>query len=186
MGGGGQGFLELTNDYTGPDCTASLKAANPSVFDGGLTGIFVGNYMQSITPRLALGLEATYQRPSIDSFPEAGISYFGRYKGDDWIASAGLLSAGALNTSYWRKLSDKVEAGVDMTLQATPTARGMTIALKKDGSAAVGAKYQFRTSTFRAQVDSAGKLGCLLERQVAMPISLTFAGEIDQAKVRKK
>jgi mitochondrial import receptor subunit TOM40 len=54
----------------------------------------------------------------------------------------------------------------------------------RDGTTSIGAKYDFRASSFRAQVDSTGKVSCLLEKRIAMPISLSFAGEIDQAKVR--
>jgi mitochondrial import receptor subunit TOM40 len=38
-------------------------------------------------------------------------------------------------------------------------------------------------ATYRAQVDSAGKIGVVLEKRVAPPVTLTFAGEIDQVKV---
>jgi mitochondrial import receptor subunit TOM40 len=44
MAGSAQGLLQIDNDYTGADFSASLKAFNPSVFEGGLTGIFVGSY----------------------------------------------------------------------------------------------------------------------------------------------
>jgi mitochondrial import receptor subunit TOM40 len=39
-------------------------------------------------------------------------------------------------------------------------------------------------STFRAQVDSTGKLSCLLEKRVAPPVQLTFAADMDHFKVR--
>lgn len=183
MGGGSQGLIQIDNDYTGADFSASIKALNPSIIEGGLTGIFIGNYLQSVTPSLSLGLEALWQRPSLTTRPETALSYCAKYKGDDWIAAAQLQAQGAINATYWKKLSDKVEAGVDMNLQFAPNNGGLMPGIKKDGTTAVGAKYEFRASTFRAQVDSAGKLSCLLEKRVAMPISLTFAGEIDQAKV---
>jgi len=50
----------------------------------------------------------------------------------------------------------------------------------------VGAKYDFRMSTFRAQVDSTGKLSCLLEKRVAPPVQLTFAAEVDHFKQAAK
>ena len=55
--------------------------------------------------------------------------------------------------------------------------------MRKEGTATLGAKYDFRNSTFRAQVDSTGKLSCLLEKRVLPPVQLTFAGEIDHFKV---
>ncbi|MBE7180697.1 MAG: hypothetical protein INR71_05730, partial [Terriglobus roseus] len=52
----GQAMCSIENDYTGADFSASVKAMNPSVLEGGLTGIFVGSYLQAVTPRLALGM----------------------------------------------------------------------------------------------------------------------------------
>ncbi|EED12521.1 mitochondrial import receptor subunit (tom40), putative [Talaromyces stipitatus ATCC 10500] len=187
MSGSAQGILQIDNDYTGDDFSFSLKAFNPSIFEGGLTGIYVGSYLQSVTPSLALGFEAIWQRQAITSRPESTLSYCAKYRGADWIASAQLQAQGAIAASYWKKLSDKVEAGVDMNLQFAPSAAAMMMGgPSRDGTATVGAKYDFRASTFRAQVDSTGKVSCLLEKRIAMPISLTFAGEIDHVKQQAK
>ncbi|EAW08610.1 TOM complex pore protein TOM40 [Aspergillus clavatus NRRL 1] len=187
MAGASQGLLQIDNDYTGDDFSASLKAFNPSCLDGGLTGIFVGSYLQSITPSLALGFEAIWQRQGMNTRPETALSYCARYKANDWIASAQLQAQGVFTASYWKKLSERVEAGVDMNLQFAPSAAAVMMGgPSRDGTTSIGAKYDFRASTFRAQVDSAGKVSCLLEKRIAMPISLTFAGEIDQAKQTAK
>lgn len=178
-------MVQLENDYTGDDFTASIKAVNPSLIEGGLTGIFMASYLQSVTPRLALGLEAMWQRAAMTHGPEALISYAAKYKGDDWIASAQIQAQGAIQTSYWRRLTDKVEAGVDVNLQfaGLSGAGAMMGPMKNEGVTTLGAKYDFRASVFRAQIDSQGKLGCLLEKRIAPPVSLTFAGEIDHFKV---
>lgn len=186
MSGPGGAQVSLEQDYTGNDFTASIKGINPSILEGGLTGMFIGSYLQSVTPRLSLGMEAVWQRPGGDMGPEAAVSYAGRYKGDDWIASAQLLTQGGLQLSYWKRLMDKVETGVDVNLQfaglsgANPMMGGM----RKEGVATLGAKYEFSRSIFRAQVDSQGKLGCLLEKVVAPPVRVTFAGELDHVKVK--
>ncbi|PIG85157.1 import receptor subunit tom-40 [Aspergillus arachidicola] len=187
MYGSPKGLMQIDNDYTGDDFSASIKAFNPSFLDGGLTGIFVGSYLQSLTPSLALGFEAIWQRQAMNTRPETAISYSARYKANDWIASAQLQAQGVFTASYWKKLSERVEAGVDMNLQFAPNAAAALMGgPSRDGTTAIGAKYDFRASTFRAQVDSAGKVSCLLEKRIAMPISLTFAGEIDQAKQSAK
>lgn len=184
MPGGAQGILQLDNDYTGDDFSFSLKAFNPSILEGGLTGIYVGSYLQSVTPGLALGFEAIWQRQALNSRPESTLSYCAKYRGSDWIASAQLQAQGTIAASYWKKLSEKVEAGVDLNLQFAPSAAAMMMGgPSRDGTATIGTKYDFRASTFRAQVDSAGKVSCLLEKRIAMPIALTFAGEIDHVKV---
>lgn len=182
---GGQALLQLDNDYTGKDFSASIKAFNPSFLEGGLTGIFVGSYLQSITPSLALGFEAMWQRQGMTTRPKTALSYYAKYKGNDWIATAQLLAQGSVGASYWRKLSERVEAGVDMNLQFAPSAAAALMGgPSREGTTSIGAKYDFRASSFRAQVDSAGKVSCFLEKRIAMPVALTFAGEIDQAKVR--
>lgn len=156
---------------------------NPSILDGALTGIFIGSYLQSVTPNLALGLEAVYQRPAAEMGPETMVSYAARYKGLDWIASAQLMPTGGVQTSYWRRLTERVEAGVDLNLQFAGLGGGMMGGPSKQGTATFGAKYDFRASSFRAQVNSEGKLACLLEKRVAPPVQVTFAGELDHVKV---
>lgn len=176
--------MSLEQDYTGNDFTASLKSINPSLLEGELTGMFIGSYLQSITPRLSLGMEGVVQRPGSGMGPEAAVSYAGRYRGDDWIASAQLLTQGGVQLSYWKKLMDKVETGVDVNLQfAGLSGAGMMGGGRKEGVATFGTKYEFSRSIFRAQIDSQGKLGCLLEKIVAPPVKLTFAGELDHVKV---
>lgn len=186
--GPNQAMVQFDNEYTGNDFTASLKTLNPSMIDGGLTGIFIGNYLQSVTPNLALGLEAIWQRAALNQGPETALSYCAKYKGRDWIASAQLAAGGAISTSYWRKLTDKVEAGVDLNLQfAGLSGAGMMGGpVRKEGVTTVGAKYEFRMSVFRAQVDSTGKLSCLLEKRVAPPVQLTFAADMDHFKQQAK
>lgn len=185
--GPGQAMIQIDNDYTGKDFTASLKALNPSILEGGTTGIFVGSYLQSVTPKLALGLEAVWQRSAMNMGPETALSYCAKYTGKDWIASAQLQAQGTVNTTYWRRISEKVEAGVDLNLQFLGLGRargGMMLGgAGREGVATVGAKYEFRSSTFRAQLDSSGRLGCLLEKRIAPAVQVTFAGDIDHFKV---
>jgi mitochondrial import receptor subunit TOM40 len=175
--------FQLENDYTGADFTASLKAINPSFLDGGITGAIMASYLQSVTPRLSLGLDAVWNRIALSHPPEMAISYAARYKGADWIASGQIMAQqGAIEASYWRRLSDKVETGINLNLSFAGLGPGgpMGMAgLKKEGAVAIGAKYDFRQSSFRAQIDNQGKVGCLLEKRVAPPIQVTFAGEID-------
>lgn len=184
--GPGQSMFSMEQDYTGADFTASVKAMNPSILEGGLTGIFIGDYLQSITPRLALGLNAMWQRAAMNTGPDTLVSYAARYKGDDWIASGQLVAAGGLQLSYWRRIAEKVEGGVDVNLQVAPGAGAgmMGGPLKKEGTTTIGAKYNFRQSSFRAQLDSQGRLGVLFEKHIAPAVSVTFSGEIDHVKVR--
>ncbi|KAI9720100.1 MAG: translocase of outer mitochondrial membrane [Chrysothrix sp. TS-e1954] len=181
-----QTMVQLETDYTGSDFNFNVKSINPSLLDDSLTGVFVGQYLQSVTPRLALGLETMWQRSSTEEGPQSAISYVGRYKGDDWIGSAHYLAQGAVQGSYWKRLSDKVEAGVDINLQLLGLSGAgggpMMGMMKNEGTATVGAKYEFRTAVFRGQVDSNGKVSVCLEKRIAAPVNFTFAGEMDHSK----
>ena len=183
--GPGQSVFTMENDYTGKDFSFSLKSYNPSLLDGGLTGIFIGSYLQAVTPRLSLGLETVWQRPSGGVGPETSMSYVARYATKEWIATAHLQGQGALQATYWRKVAERLDAGVECQLALAPGPGGgmMGGAPRKEGITTVGAKYEFRNSTFRAQLDSAGKLGCVLEKRVAPAVTLTFAGDMDHFKV---
>jgi len=181
-----QTMVQIDNEYQGDDFTASVKAISPSILEGGLTGIIIGSYLQSVTPQLALGFEGVWQRAALSGRPETAMSYCARYKGTDWVASAQYLAQGSLGASYWRRLTDKVEAGADCQLQFAPGLGGAGLfgGPRREGTTTVGVKYSFQTSVYRAQVDSAGKIGVVLERRVAPPVTVTFAAEIDQWKVR--
>ncbi|KAL5615535.1 hypothetical protein BROUX41_005579 [Berkeleyomyces rouxiae] len=172
-------MAQFDHDYSGSDFTASLKMINPSALSGGLTGIFLGSYLQSITPKLALGFESVYQRPAMTQGPETAVSLMGRYKAEDWAATAQLQAQGAFIATYWKRLSDKVQAGVDMQLSLAPSPAMMGGGISKEGLTTVGLKYDFRMATFRAQIDSSGKIGCLIEKRTQAPVSLTFAAEFD-------
>jgi mitochondrial import receptor subunit TOM40 len=54
---------------------------------------------------------------------------------------------------------------------------------QNEGITTFGARYDFRMSTFRAQIDTKGKLSCMLEKRVAAPVSMTFAAEVDHPTV---
>ena len=185
--GSGPAMLQVDNEITGKDFSAGLQALNPPIIEPGSTGTFIASYLQALTPSLAVGLEAVWSRAALNAPPEAAVSYCAKYRGLDWIASAQLQPQGAISTSYWRKLTDRVEAGADLNLQFAPNSGGrgglMGSGMRKEGTATLGAKYDFRNSTFRAQVDSSGKLSCLLEKRVLPPVQLVFAGEIDHFKV---
>lgn len=169
-------MLSLEHDYQGLDYSVNVKAINPSPAD--LSGIYIGNYLQSITKNIALGFETLYQRAD----PTQGdltTSFLAKYTGSDknWIATAQVQPAGIVQATYWQKLSEKVDVAADLQLLATPA--------RRDAIATLGAKYDLRMSTFRAQLDSTGKVSALLEQRFAPTFAFLVSGEIDHFKVSK-
>jgi mitochondrial import receptor subunit TOM40 len=170
-----QNMMQIEHDYQGEDFSINAKAVNPSPTD--LTGIYIGSYLQSFTKNIALGLETLYQRPS-PTISELTMSYLAKYTSTDkrWIATAQFQPAGILQATYWQKLSEKVEVAADLQLIAAPA--------RRDAIATIGAKYDLRLATFRAQVDSTGKVSALLEQRFTPAFAFLVSGEIDHFKVR--
>lgn len=179
-------MFALEHDRVGKDYTLSLKSYNPSPAD--LTGSYMAAYLQSLTPHFAVGVETLYQRPTPD-MEDCSIGYMAKWHDvkkdeggnplqDSWIATAQVMSQGIWQATYWKKLGANVDAGVDLVCVPALNPR------ERKAVATVGAKYDFRMSTFRGQVDSTGKVSALLEQRLSPAFALLIAGEIDQVKVR--
>lgn len=170
----GHNMIQLEHDYQGQDFSINAKSMNPSPTDG--TGIYVGSYLQSITKNIALGIESIYQRPTPES-SEFSSAYLAKITGTDknWIATAQTQGLGILQATYWHKLSEKVEAAADLQVIALPQ--------RREAIATIGAKYDLRLATFRAQLDSTGKVSALLEQRFTPTFAFLIAGEIDHFKV---
>lgn len=169
----GHNMLHVEHDYQGSDYSLNVKALNPSPAD--LSGMYIGSYLQSVTKNLAVGVESIYQRASAD-MTDLHNSWHARYTGSNknWIATAGLPGPGVLQATYWQKFGEQVEAAADLQMVATPD--------RRDAIATLGLKYDLRMSTFRAQLDSTGKVAALLEQRFAPTFVFTVGGEIDHFK----
>jgi len=167
-------MLQLEHDYQGQDFAVNVKAMNPWPLD--FTGIFIGSYLQSVTKNLAIGAEALYSKPTPD-MSDLAPSYIAKWTSTDrsTIATATVQPQGVLQTTYYQKLSEKVDAAADLQIVAGPQ--------KRDAVATIGAKWDLRLSTFRAQLDSTGKVSALLEQRFTPTFAFMLAGEIDHPKV---
>jgi mitochondrial import receptor subunit TOM40 len=127
---------------------------------------------------------------------ETSTSFLAKFVGLDksWIAAATIVpSNGALNATFWKRLGEKVEAGVSLdlkagTTQSMPAGGGLLsgqplMSRVREGTATFGLKYEFRTAMLRAQIDSGGRVSAYLDRRVAPQIGITFCGDIDHFKV---
>lgn len=179
----------LEHDRTGSDYALSLKSYNPSPSD--LTGTYLASYLQSVTSHLALGVETVYQRPTPD-MEECSLGYMAKYHctekdpltgqlaKDSWIATAQILSQGLYQGTYWRKLSDRVEGGVDLLVVPALNPKD------RKATATFGVKYDFRMAGLRAQLDSTGKVSMLLEQRLSPAFAFLIAGEMDHFKATSK
>lgn len=189
LANGQPSMVQLEQDYQGSDYSINLKSLNPSFLYGGFSGVAVASLLQSVTPKLALGLETMYSKQPGPAPADTAVSYVARYNSGNWIAAAQLQAQGSLVASYWRKVSDKVEAGVETQISATvkpitDSLMGTPIGYEPvvEGQTTIGAKYEYRAAVFRGQIDSLGKVSAFLEKRVLPTVSLLFSGEIDQAK----
>ncbi|EPQ26464.1 uncharacterized protein PFL1_06112 [Pseudozyma flocculosa PF-1] len=173
----GQSFVQMEHDYQGADHSANIKALNPSPAD--FTGIYIVNYLQSLTRNFALGVETVYQRPSAD-MEEASTGYLAKLTGDkkDWIATAQVQPQGVAQCTYYQKLSEQVDVAADLQVVA--------MGAKREAQATLGARYAFRMATLRAAVDSMGKISSVYETRLSPAFGLTFSGEIDHLQGASK
>ena len=168
--------FQLEHDRLGSDYSVNVKAINPSV-DG--QGIYTFSYLQSLTKRFALGTEVV--RQSVQQMPpEVAVAWAAKYTGADWIATAQLAPTGTVTATYFQRLGERTDAAVDVTFLPAPQPS------QRKAIATAGIKYDLRAAQFRAQVDSTGKVGMLLEQRIAPALSFTVGGEIDHVKVRSK
>ncbi|KAF8334310.1 eukaryotic porin-domain-containing protein [Cantharellus anzutake] len=173
----GHSMLQVEQDHQGSDYSWNLKTVNPSPTD--LSGLYVGSYLQSVTKNLALGCETLYHSALLPGQPsDFSTSFLAKYAAKEWIATAQLQPAGILQATYWHKLGEKLEVAADLQVIVSP--------FRRDAVATVGARYNLRTATFRAQLDSSGKVSALLEQQLAPTFAFLVAGEIDHVKTTSK
>ena len=172
----GQTFAQIDHDYQGSDHSALIRAINPSPADG--SGIYMVNYLQSLTRNFAFGLETVYQRPSGD-LEDVSTSYVAKLTGDrDWSALFRLRPQGAAEAMYLHKLSDQVDFAADL--------QAVAVGAKRDAQATLGARYAFRMAVLRASIDTTGKISSVYETRLSPAFGVTFSGEIDHLQGQSK
>lgn len=200
----GHTMVQIEHDHLGPHYSLNLRSINPSPADA--TGIHMVSLLHSVTPRLSLGFESLIQHPQPQIF-ETSTSYLAKLTSlppptpstpvanpttstlglntlNQWIATLQLQPTGILQSTYYQKLSPSVDVALDLQVLNTP-ASPMGPG-KREATATLGAKYEFRMSTFRGQVDTQGKVGMLLEQRFTPAFAFLVGGEIDHWKGTSK
>jgi mitochondrial import receptor subunit TOM40 len=196
-------MLQAEHDILGDHYSINLKTVNPGLLDG--TGIHIGSIFHSFGPRLSAGFETVAHNPGSGQI-ETATSYMAKLTSlpsaaalasaaltpvgqapipmpfnTQWTATAQLQSTGNIQATYYQKLSDKVDVALDLQTLIQP--QSMMGPAKRDAIATLGAKYDFRLATLRAQVDSTWKVGMLLEQRFTPAFAFLVGGELDHKKV---
>eukprot|EP00127_Corallochytrium_limacisporum_P003148 Clim_evm77s146 gene=Clim_evmTU77s146 len=162
---GSQWGYQLEGDYKFSDAHFNVKAINANPLDE--SGILLANYLQSVTPNLALGAEMLYQYGS--SMEDSGLTFAARYKTKDYIATVNASPQGMFVATYVHQINEKVALGSE--IEANVRA--------KDSIATVGAQFNFRQSTFRGSVDTTGVVSAVLEQHLMPGITFAITGAMD-------
>lgn len=171
-------MFQAESEYLGCDYTANMKAINFNPVN--MTGILSAGYLQSITPRLLLGVEGVLQRP-LPEVEEAGMTLIAKYspKGPtNSVFTLNLQNLVGLQASYFHRVSESVELATDwQAVLAGP---------QRESVASISCKMEHRQASVRVQADTLGKVGLFLEERLFGRVALLISGEVDHMKGRNK
>ncbi|KAJ3341065.1 translocase of outer mitochondrial membrane [Gonapodya sp. JEL0774] len=206
----GNSMLNLEHDYVGSDFSASVKLINPNPIDaapqygGGMgrklsgqdpqplwgssfTGVFVLQYLQSVSKNLALGGEFVLQRvqPEIE---DSVFTLVAKYCGKPSVVrqppppQPGMPplmpldpsytwtttfqpASGVLHTSYHHKLNQRLELAAEL--------QALFGGGRREGIATVGFKAETMFAQIKGSIDTQGKVQAILEERLAPPLAFT-------------
>ncbi|KAI8080846.1 eukaryotic porin/Tom40 [Gilbertella persicaria] len=171
----GHSMIQIEQEVNGSDYSMNFKTMNPNPLE--LTGLYMASYLQSVTQQLVVGSEIVLQRPTPD-MEETAMSLVGKYTGKDYIATAQFQGVGAIQASYYQRINEKVDFGVELNL--------MVQGGRREAVATVGGKFDFRQATFRGQIDTTGRVSAVLEEKMAPGFSFLISGDLDHMKGQSK
>uniref|UniRef100_A0A7S0N468 Mitochondrial import receptor subunit TOM40 n=1 Tax=Pyramimonas obovata TaxID=1411642 RepID=A0A7S0N468_9CHLO len=147
-------------DGKGLDWQGQIKLGN---------GAFYGvNYLQSVTPTLALGGEAFW----LGSQRKSGVGFAARHASSSCVATAQIATTGLLSATYVQKVSDKVSLATEFLWNWN----------SREAQASVGYDYFLRQCRLRGRIDSAGVVAAYLEERVNVGVTFLLSAEIDHSK----
>jgi mitochondrial import receptor subunit TOM40 len=166
-------MVQFESDYLGKDFSVNLKAINPDPAQN--QGIFTISGLQSVSEKVALGGEVIFQKTVDSNGFDQGVNLALKYiPNPKSLFTFTLQQYMALQTSYHHRVSEKVELASELQM--------LLFGPRKDAVSTVSAKFEYRQSTIRAQLDSTGKIGLLMEEKLFPGFSLLLSGEIDHVK----
>jgi len=176
-------MFSIDHDIVGDSAAVTFQVVNPSLATS--SAAFSTTFLQAITRNLSIG-GGLISPMKNGQFGEIGGQLRAKYSRlqspltssvNDWmVTTEAALDGSGVNAGYWQKLDSQVEAGAELDTRISPQSG------KRETLASVGLKYEFRTSLYRAQVDSTGKIAAHLTQQLNPMMAFIVSGEIDQWK----
>ncbi|XP_018331890.1 mitochondrial import receptor subunit TOM40 homolog 1 [Agrilus planipennis] len=164
---------QLSVHYKGRDYTATCTVANPDIING--SGILVLQYLQSITPSVALGSEIAYQRgPGTPGGEIALLSLAGKYT-TDCVQVSGSVGVSSIHLCYYQKASKQLQLGVELE----------TNHRMQEAVASIGYQVDLPKSdvVFKGHVDTNWTVGAVLEKKLnPLPFTLALSGVMNHTK----
>ena len=122
----------------------------------------------------SLGAEVIAQKATHADPIEMGMNVAARYSAEGWVAAVNLQQMVALQASYFHRVNQHVELGTELQM--------LLFGPRRDASATVGAKFDYRQAVIRTQLDSMGRVGLVYEERLFPGFSLLLSGELDHAR----
>eukprot|EP01018_Ginkgo_biloba_P008963 Gb_29141 [translate_table: standard] len=147
-------------DYKGKDFRTQFQLGNNAFYGA--------NYIQSVSPHLALGGEIFW----LGHQRKSGIGFASRYNTDKMIATGQIASTGIVSLSYVQRVSEKVSLASDF----------MYNHMSGDTTASFGYDYLLRQCRLRGRLDTNGCTAAYLEERLNMGVNFVLSAEIDHWK----
>eukprot|EP00245_Coleochaete_scutata_P007146 TRINITY_DN22248_c0_g1_i1.p1 TRINITY_DN22248_c0_g1~~TRINITY_DN22248_c0_g1_i1.p1 ORF type:complete len:329 (-),score=68.07 TRINITY_DN22248_c0_g1_i1:567-1553(-) len=147
-------------DYKGSDFQSQLKLGNNAFYGF--------NYIQSVTPQLALGGEAFW----LGQQRKSGLGFAARWNSEKAVATGQIASTGMVALTYVQRVSEKVALASDFSYNVNT----------QEATTAVGYDYILRQCRLRGRIDSTGTVAAYLEERLNVGLTFLLSAEIDHWK----
>ncbi|MCO5611097.1 hypothetical protein L7F22_065347 [Adiantum nelumboides] len=147
-------------DYKGRDFRTQVQFANNAFYGG--------NYIQSVSPHLALGGEVFW----LGHQRKSGLGLAARYNSDKTIMTGQFASTGLVALSYVQRVSEKVSFATDFMYNLA----------NREATSSIGYDYLLRQCRVRGKVDSNGTVAAYLEERLNLGLNFLLSAEIDHWK----
>jgi mitochondrial import receptor subunit TOM40 len=132
------------------------------------------NFLQSVTPSLAVGGDATY----IGAQNVAVGNYGARYTGPNWVGSAQWSGMqGALSANYKRTVTRGVNGGDRVAIGAE-----LQVSAALESTVTLGGEFNLKQSKIQTTIDGTGCMKTTLETKLGPGSTLVFSAEADHSK----